>query len=95
MTAPAVAPEKASRTLVATELVVAMRALTFAERQPSGAGVRARQRQGAQPPVRLEALWNHDVDVDGALHHEDRMFERLDEGEMQRAVSDDLGSEKR
>jgi histidine ammonia-lyase len=32
---------QAMRTLVATELVVAMRALAFAQRQPSGAGVRA------------------------------------------------------
>ncbi|MGB8877250.1 MAG: hypothetical protein WCD11_13075, partial [Solirubrobacteraceae bacterium] len=32
---------RAMRVLVATELVVAMRALAFAERRPSGAGVQA------------------------------------------------------
>jgi histidine ammonia-lyase len=56
---------QAMRTLVATELVVAMRALAFAQRQPSGAGVRALFETAARaiPSGREDRAFGRDVEL--------------------------------
>jgi histidine ammonia-lyase len=60
---------QAMRTLVATELVVAMRALAFAQRQPSGAGVRALFETAARavPAGREDRAFGRDVELVAGL----------------------------